>query len=304
MDDAAVLTPPEGADLVVKTDAIIGGVHFFLDDPAAAVARKALRVNLSDLAAKGADPAGFLLTLALPATIDDQWLSNFAKGLGEDADEYNCPLLGGDTDRTPGPITISITAFGFLPRGAMVRRHGARAGDRVVVTGTIGDAALGLHLRRDAQASARWGLEESARAHLLSRYLVPQPRSAIAAALRSHAAAAMDVSDGLAGDLGKLCAASGVSADIEIARVPLSPAARRALAAAPDLRETILAGGDDYEVLVAVAPAKLEAFAAQCANAGVSVTDIGCMTARVGPPRFLDGDGRAVMLKRVSFSHF
>src|ERR1043166_293004 len=149
-DDAAAITPPPGHDLVLKTDGLIGGVHFFPDDPADGVARKALRVNLSDLAAKGATPLGFLLAIALPKDFDPNWLAAFARGLGEDADTYNCLLLGGDTDQTPGPISISIAAFGTLPQGTMVRRSGATAGERVFVTGTIGDAALGLKLRQGA----------------------------------------------------------------------------------------------------------------------------------------------------------
>src|SRR5438552_17224578 len=165
-DDAAALTPPAGADLVLTTDAIVGGVHFFADDPADQVAKKALRVNLSDLAAKGAKPLGFLLTLALPKEIGERWLASFARGLGEDADTYDCPLLGGDTVRTPGPVTISIAAFGAVPHGKMARRSGARPGDRVMVTGTVGDAALGLLLRRDSATGKRWGLDQRAQDHL------------------------------------------------------------------------------------------------------------------------------------------
>src|SRR5215470_7964577 len=207
-DDAAAITPPAGCDLVLKTDGIVGGVHFFPDDPPEMVAKKALRVNLSDLAAKGATPLGFLLTLALPEEIGDTWLAPFARGLGADADAFRCPLLGGDTDRTGGPITISVAALGAVPHSKMLRRAGAKAGDCVVVTGTIGDAALGLVLRRDASAAVRWGLALAARESLKARYLVPEPRLAIAEILRAHASAAMDISDGLAGDLGKLCRAS------------------------------------------------------------------------------------------------
>ena len=178
LDDAAAVTPPAGCDLVLTVDGIVGGVHFFPDDPADAIARKALRVNLSDLAAKGARPIGFLLTLALPKEIGDKWLALFARALGEDAASYGCPLLGGDTVRTPGPVTLSIAAFGAVPHGKMVRRSGAKPGDRVVVTGTIGDAALGLLLRRDAGTGKRWGLDRRRQDHLLARYLVPQPRTA------------------------------------------------------------------------------------------------------------------------------
>ncbi|MEA2992088.1 MAG: thiamine-monophosphate kinase, partial [Alphaproteobacteria bacterium] len=158
-DDAAVLTPPAGCDLVLTKDALVAGVHFFADDPPGAIARKALRVNLSDLAAKGATPAGFLLALALPDSVTEPWLQAFADGLGADADTYACPLLGGDTVKTPGPLIMSITALGSLPHGSMVRRSGARAGDRVFVTGSIGDAALGLALRRDGDAARRWKLD-------------------------------------------------------------------------------------------------------------------------------------------------
>jgi thiamine-monophosphate kinase len=210
MDDAAIFTPPEGCDLVLTKDAIVEGVHFFAEDPAGAIARKALRVNLSDLAAKGAAPAGFLLALALPESVSPKWLQDFADSLGQDAETYGCPLLGGDTVKSPGPVMISVTAFGVLPRGRMVRRSGANGGDLVFVTGTIGDAALGLRMRKETAGRERWDLDEAMRDHLASRYLLPQPRNALAEAVRTHASAAMDVSDGLAGDLEKLCRASGV----------------------------------------------------------------------------------------------
>jgi thiamine-monophosphate kinase len=304
IDDAAVLTPPPGYDLVLTADAVIGGVHFFPDDPAEAVARKALRVNLSDLAAKGAQPAGFLLSLALPESTGEDWLAAFARALGEDAGRFACPLLGGDTDRTPGPVTASIAAFGTLPTGSMVTRSGAQPGDRIFVTGTIGDAALGLTLRRNTASAERWRLTQAMRSHLAGRYLVPQPRNALAEALRRHASAAIDVSDGLAGDLGKLCRASKISAEIEVARVPLSEAARAALATDPALIETILAGGDDYEIVGTMGPDKLATFRATADAAGVPVTEIGEVVAGEGAPRFTDADGRALTLERVSFSHF
>ncbi len=193
-DDAAFIKPPPGCDLVLKTDAIIGGVHFFADDAAPSVAGKALRVNLSDLAAKGAKPLGFLLSLALPKDIGDDWLAGFAEGLRADAVLFGCPLFGGDTDRTPGPITISIAMFGSVPEGTMVRRAGASVGDRVFVSGSIGDAALGLALRK----GAAWKLDDMQRRHLLSRYLLPQPRNALGRG-RSHACLGVD------GCLGRPC---------------------------------------------------------------------------------------------------
>ena len=303
-DDAAAITPPTGCDLVLKTDGIVAGVHFFPDDPPDTVAKKALRVNLSDLAAKGAKPLGFLLTLVLPEGIGDMWLAPFARGLGADAEAFGCPLLGGDTDRTGGPITISIAALGVVPQGKMLRRAGAKAGDRVVVTGTIGDAALGLLLRRDSSAAARWGLARAARESLEARYLVPEPRLAIAEILRAHASAAMDVSDGLAGDLGKLCRASAVTAEIEVPCIPLSDGARRALSAEPALIETIITGGDDYEVVACVPAGKVEALRQQASAVGVVVTEIGSIAAGEGEPRFLGADGAQLVFAQHSFSHF
>jgi thiamine-monophosphate kinase len=303
-DDAATITPPPGCDVVLKTDAIVGGVHFFADDPPDLIAKKALRVNLSDLAAKGASPVGFLLSLALPGSVDASWLEAFARGLGEDAEAYGCPLMGGDTDRTSGPLTVAIAAFGTLPTGSMVRRSGAQVGERVVVTGTIGDAALGLCLRRDPQTAARWRLDPEQSAHLLGRYLLPQPRNALALALRQHASAAMDVSDGLAGDLGKLCAVSGVRADIEVERVPLSEAVRTAVAAEPSLIETALTGGDDYEVLATVTPGAVPGLAAAALTAGIALTEIGTVRAEGRGANFLDRAGNALLFKQPSFSHF
>ena len=298
-DDAAFITPPAGCDLVLKTDAIIGGVHFFAEDAASDVARKALRVNLSDLAAKGAAPLGFLLSLALPKEIGDDWLAGFAEGLRGDALLYGCPLFGGDTDRTPGPITVSIAMVGSVPEGSMVRRAGARPGDRVFVSGTIGDASLGLALRNGAP----WKLSDAQRRHLTSRYLLPQPRNALAEAVRTHASAAMDVSDGLAGDFGKLCRASQVAAEIAVSQVPFSDAAKAVLAAEPAMLETALTGGDDYEIVCTVPAAKAESFRAAAQAAQVAVTAIGEIKAGEGA-RFMGADGQALAFKRASFSHF
>jgi thiamine-monophosphate kinase len=296
--------PPEGCDIVLKADAIIGGVHFFPEDPADAVARKALRVNLSDLAAKGAQPVGFLLSLALPDGTEEAWLASFAEGLRADAQLYGCPLLGGDTDRTPGPVMVSIAAFGTVPHGGMVRRSGARPGDCVFVSGTIGDAALGLRLRREPKSAARYRLDPRERDHLLARYLVPEPRLALSEPVRLFASAAMDVSDGLAGDLAKLCGASGVSAEIEIDQVPLSDAARRVVAADADARELAVTGGDDYEIVCAISAEGRDAFRAAALASGVAVTEIGRIVAGRAAPRFLDRNGHSVAFARPSFSHF
>jgi thiamine-monophosphate kinase len=299
-DDAAILKA-SGDDLVVTTDAIVEGVHFLADDPPDTVARKALRVNLSDLAAKGATPAGFVLTLALRAA-DDAWLTPFARGLGSDAGLFDCPLLGGDTVSTPGPLTISITAFGRVPAGRMVHRSGAKPGDRVVVTGTIGDAALGLDILKGGAAAAL--ADTGAKAMLIGRYRVPQPRSALAKAVRDHAHAAMDVSDGLAGDLAKLCGVSGVSAVIDAPSIPLSAAAAALLTRGTIGVDAIVSGGDDYEILCTIPEDRFEAFVQAAGQAGVAVTSIGMVVAGSSVPRFLDGEGREIALPRLSYSHF
>jgi thiamine-monophosphate kinase len=302
-DDAAILKSLGGADIVVTTDALVEGVHFLPDDPADTVAQKALRVNLSDLAAKGATPAGFVLTLAL-RTVDDAWLAAFARGLGADAGRFACPLLGGDTVSTPGPLMASITAFGRITPGKMVHRSGAQAGDRVVVTGTIGDAALGLDILRGGGVAAIFEDDAAAGQTLVQRYRVPEPRTALAQVLRDHAHAAMDVSDGLAGDLVKLCAASGVSAVVDVPAVPLSQPAARAVSAGVVSLEALMSGGDDYEILCAIPDEGFEAFARAAAAAGVTVSCIGAFIAATSPPQFLDAQGRNLPLDRLSFSHF
>ena len=301
-DDAAILKA-SGDDVVVTTDAIVEGVHFLSGDPPDTVARKALRVNLSDLAAKGATPAGFVLTLGLRSA-DDLWLRPFARGLGEDALHFGCPLLGGDTVSTPGPLMISITAFGRVPAGQMVHRSGAKPGDRVVVTGSIGDAALGLEILKGGAVAAALAGDAAVQDRLVGRYRLPQPRNALATAVRDHASAAMDVSDGLAGDLAKLCAASGVSAVIDAQSIPLSAEAEALLVRGTIGIEALVSGGDDYEILCAISENRFEAFAQAADIAGVAVTSIGTVIAGPQVPRFLDSAGRDIALSRLSYSHF
>ncbi|WP_457107078.1 thiamine-phosphate kinase [Methylobacterium sp. P5_C11] len=302
-DDAATLTPAPGHDLVLTADAVVAGIHYFPDDPPASIARKALGVNLSDIAAKGAVPRGFLLTLALPDDWTEAWLAGFAAGLGEAAAAAGCPLLGGDTVRSGGPALIGVTLIGEVPTGAIVRRTTARVGDRICVTGTIGDAALGLRLRLGPDSPWVAGLDPAQRALLADRYLHPRPRLAVAGAVRRHASAAMDVSDGLAGDLAKMLGA-GRGARITAASVPLSEAARRACAADPALIDTVLTGGDDYEILCTVAPENLAVFATEAAKAGIAVAAIGTITSGDGPPRFEMRDGAERVFAAGAFSHF
>jgi thiamine-monophosphate kinase len=304
-DDAAALVPPQGHELILTTDMLIGGVHFFADDPADAIARKALRVNLSDLAAKGAAPLGFLLSLALPQDWSEAWLTDFAKGLGDDAKAFAVPLLGGDTVKSSGALTLSITALGSVPQGQMVHRPGVAAGDLLYVSGTIGDAALGLRLRLAAEADTGWiaALDAGAQAHLRTRYLIPQPRLGLAGALQKHARAAMDISDGLAGDLAKMLRLTKMTTEIAMGDVPLSVAARQALALEPSLIAPILSGGDDYEILCAVAPAKAAAFEAAAKAVDVPVAVLGRARRGEAPPIFRGGQG-PVVIAAASYQHF
>jgi thiamine-monophosphate kinase len=305
VDDAALLALREDEELVLTTDMLIGGVHFFPDDLPDAIAKKTLRVNLSDLAAKGATPRGFLLNLGLPRGWTADWLAAFAKGLGEDATQFNCPLLGGDTVKSPGALTLSITALGAVPRGKMVPRPGVVAGDLLYVSGTIGDAALGLRLRKNEDADHDWiaTLDRQARDVLRGRYLLPQPRLGLAPLLRAHARTAMDVSDGLAGDLAKMLRLTGLTAAIAIGDIPLSSAARQALTRAPELIGPILSGGDDYEILCAVPVARSAAFEAAAKAGDQTVTQIGRARPGEGAPIFRDRRG-PVVLAATSYQHF
>ena len=203
-----------------------------------------------------------------------------------------------------GPVAISITALGSVPKNTMVRRRGARAGDAVMVTGTIGDAALGLELRDAVTAAKRWKLDSKHQYQLLRRYLLPQPRNALAEAIRVSASAAMDVSDGLAGDLGKLCDVSGVSAEIDVSKVPLSEAAASVVTSEPAAMEKVLTGGDDYEIVCTVPAERLSDFRAAAKAARVPVAEIGRIMAEKTPPRFLGSDGKPMQFKQTSFSHF
>lgn len=299
-DDAALLTPAEGDELVATADMIVEGVHFRPDDRPEDIAWKALAVNVSDLVAKGAEPVVYLLSLALPAAPDLAWLEGLAAGLAAAQETFGCRLTGGDTTATPGPATLAVTALGRLPRGTMVRRSGARAGDVVYVSGTIGDAALGLRLLREGE---QWGLDAAQATSLRQRYWQPLPPIGLTAALRQWARAAMDISDGLVGDLRKLCAASALGAEIHSDRVPLSPAGRAALDRERSLLETILTGGDDYEALAAVPVDAQASFEAAALAAGVTVTDIGRMVSGEGLA-VRAPSGAALRFERDSYGHF
>ena len=299
-DDAATFAGG-GGDIVVTVDALAAGVHFFADDPPEAIAAKALRVNLSDLAAKGAEPFGYVLALALGRGADVAWVRGFAAGLETDNRRYGVDLLGGDTLRASagGGTTISVTAFGRTPPDAIIRRRAARAGDLIVVTGTIGDAALGLKARLEGSPA---GLAPAHCDALAMRYLYPDPPVAAWRAVQAHARAAMDVSDGLLGDLAKLCRAAGVGAVVAADKVPFSPAVAAAIAAAPAARDIALTGGDDYQILATVDPAAADTFREALAAAGVASSVIGRIAAGEGV-RVTDA-GRDIAITDGRFQHF
>jgi thiamine-monophosphate kinase len=300
LDDAASLAVGPGDSFVITQDMLVEGVHFFSNDAPASIARKALGVNLSDLAAKGARPLGFTLGFGRTAHQTRDWYRGFAEGLGALAQEAGCPLLGGDTVNAP-VLTLSITAFGAVPAGRIVPRQGGEPGDLVYVSGTIGDAALGLRMRLEPDAAWVRRLSDAHRAYLADRYLHPRPRLALAPVLVSHASAAMDVSDGLVGDADKLAHALGVR--FEIARVPLSVAAKAAIAAEPALLDTVLTGGDDYEILCAVPPDHACDFVAEARAAGVDVTKIGVLEAGSSGKIWIDATGEEKRFTRRSYTH-
>lgn len=303
-DDAATYAVPAGHEVVLTADAVVAGVHFFPDDPPDLVARKALRVNISDLVAKGATPSGYLLTLVLGQGWTTDWVERFAAGLAEDQAIFDLTLLGGDTVRTPGPTSVSITALGNVPAGRAPRRTEAAAGQLLYVTGTIGDSALGLQLREHPERAAEWGLCAAERDYLLGRYLLPEPRPAVAPLLLRFARAAMDISDGLGIDTARLCEASGVSAVIEAERIPLSGAARKVLDADPAALERIVTGGDDYEVLFSADPKAAPALETAFAAAEIPLARIGELAPREAPALRILRNGQPMRLARLGFRHF
>ncbi len=298
-DDAGCLTIPPEYELVVTTDMIARGVHFLAGDPADTVAQKALRVNISDLAAKGATPLAYVLSLGLSPDLHEAWLAAFADGLRTDQDRFALRLLGGDTIVVPDRPVISVTAFGLVAKGRMVHRFGARAGDELYVSGVIGASEAGLALRRrEAGPWDRLGNED--RNALIRRYRVPEPRTALAPALVEFASAAMDISDGLVGDCDKLCAASGCSALIEANKVPLPQGLSGP--GDPQLVARLLTAGEDFEILAAVPPGKAAAFRKAATAAGVPVTRIGALTEGAELPQVLFG-GAPLRLSRRAFVH-
>ncbi len=298
-DDAALIQPGTGLACVLTTDTMIEGVHFLTGDPAGLVGRKLLRVNLSDLAAMGARPIGYLLAAALPRGIAAAWLDDFVRGLALDQQQFAVALVGGDTTATPGPMTLTVTAVGEAEPARLLRRAGARVGDDIYVSGTIGDAALGLRVLTGALTPA----EPAAAALLVARYHLPEPRVTLGRRLVGIATAAIDVSDGLVADLGHVCVASRVAAEVSLTAVPLSAPARAAVLADPALVAAVLGGGDDYEIVFTAAPQAAGPIAAVAGEIGVPITRIG----RVRPGGGVsvsDANGRPVVLESAGYRHF
>ncbi len=293
-NDAATLGVPQGQELVVTKDMMVAGVHFFPDDPPDLIARKLLRVNLSDLAAMGARPSAYLLGLALPRATEDRWLERFVEGLASDQAAYGMGLIGGDTVSTTGPLTLSLTAMGMVAAGEAISRSGASPGDKIVVTGTIGDAALGL-------LAARGQIDDPS-GHLLDRYRLPQPRLAAGQAAAGLVSAGLDVSDGLVADIGHLCEVSDVGARIHVDQLPLSAAAQGALARNPELLDVILTGGDDYELVMTAPPIRLDRFGMAAIRTECKATVIGDVIRGSGVI-VLDSQKNIVELKSSGFTH-
>jgi thiamine-monophosphate kinase len=299
IDDAALVDCPAGHRLVVTVDQLVEGVHYLPGDPPDLVARKLLRRNLSDLAAMGAAPRHYLLTTALPASLDDEWVRRFAEGLAEDQRRFGVALIGGDSVSTPGPASLTLTAIGEVAVGKEVRRGGAREGDRVWVSGTIGDAFLGLKVLRGEYPE----LSADDRAALIARFQLPEPRCDLGMRLAGLAHALIDVSDGLLADLGHICEASGVGAEIALPQVPLSKAAERVTAGDEAMRAKLATGGDDYELLLTAPPQAGEGLAALAAELSVPITDIGAIVAG-DTVRLLDGGGHEIAVEATGWRHF
>jgi len=298
-DDAALVECAPGHRLVVTVDQAIENIHFLPDDPPDLVAKKLLRRNLSDLAAMGARPLHYLLTTALPADRGDDWVEAFAAGLAEDQAEFGIDLIGGDSASTNGPVSLTITAIGEVAEGAEIRRNGAKAGDRVWVSGTIGDAFLGLKVLRGGYAN----LAADERAALARRFRLPEPRIELGRRLPRIAHAMCDVSDGLLADLGHICDASGTGATVRLPSLPLSSAARRAAGDDPDLPARLATVGDDYELLFAAPPDASGAIGRLAAELGLAITAIGTMEKGAGV-RLVDAGGKRVPVVTAGYRHF
>ncbi len=303
-DDAALLTPPPGQQLVVTTDGLTAGVHFPSDEDPRDVAARLIGVNLSDLAAMGAEPWVYTLALALPDGWEPSWLTDFSGELKNQQERFSIHLVGGDTTATPGPLTLSLTALGTVPEGEGLKRNGACAGDRIYVSGTIGDAALGLAVLQGGLD----GLDKKNADVLEARYHRPEPRINLGRRLSGLANAAIDISDGLIADLGHLALESGLSAVLNVGQVPFSKAALAAFALNSGLREQALTGGDDYELIFSVPEKSAAGIADVEEDLGLALTHIGTLSDSKGEApgfvRILGDDGKVLSIKKSGYRHF
>lgn len=292
-DDCAVITSTENQNIVVTTDTLVSGVHFPVDTPAKAIGHKAVAVNLSDIAAMGAKPSWISLAITLPE-VDDQWLQEFSSGVFELCEYYNVQLIGGDT--TQGPLSITITAQGLTPEGKYLSRSGAKAGDWLYVTGELGDAALALkHIKEGVLT------EPEIIAQVQDKLDYPKPRVLAGQILREYASSAIDISDGLLSDLGHICQASNVGANVVLDAVPLSEAMKKSQLF-DDCIELALNGGDDYELLFTVNEDNKVGLETALSHTGTSITCIGQINASQTISTTIDN--KVVPIKGAGFQHF
>ncbi len=295
-DDAATISMASGRTLVVTTDTIVEGVHYLGNESPATLARKLLRVSLSDLAAMGAVARAYTLNIALGDSVSDAWVKDFCGGLRQDQSEFGIHLIGGDSVSTNGPLVLTATLFGEIDEARVLRRSGACPGDSIFVSGTLGDGALGLLAARDELAEVDKGDIE----FLSNRYRLPQPRIDLGQSLVGISTAAADISDGLLADLRHICGASGVGAEVILGDLPLSSAAKRVLEIRPHLAPLIATGGDDYELVFTVPKSKVNQISAQ--KLDVQIVCIGTVVEGKGV-RALDSVGSEVSFARMGFRH-
>ncbi len=303
-DDAALFQPEPGTELVISKDLLLEGVHFLSCDTPENIGFKALAVNVSDMNAKAACPRGFFLGLAFPKAPDPSWMEGFCASLSVLSKAFYCPLLGGDITHSKSGLAISVTIFGTVEAGKMVKRSTANVGDRIFVSGTLGDAALGLKLMQDSNLQQRWQLDHEETKYLIHRYCHPIPRGGFNPLIKEHASAAIDVSDGLISDLENLCRASNKSADVQLNQVPLSSALEKAIKVEPALFAHALGWGDDYEIMATIPADQAAAFKQECMLNGVPVTEIGTITAGTQPPQYFNEKGEKQQMLASTFEHF
>ncbi len=294
-DDAAILPQRDGWETVVSTDTMVSGVHFLPTENPGAIARRLLRVNLSDIAAMGAEPVGYFLNLSLPSDALANWLTGFAVGLKQDQEDFDVSLLGGDTTSTPGELTLSVTMFAEVPAGQGIQRSTAQPGDIVFVSGVVGDAMLGLQRMKEGAHTAD---------KLVQRFQLPQPRLSLGRALRGVATAMADVSDGLIADLGHICNASGLDVRLMVSDIPLSSGARAAASAGQVSLAGLVSGGDDYELVFAAPRDYLDRVQQVSNNCGVPVTRIGVLVSGSGVVELVDAEGDVITVETPGYRHF